>query len=375
MKNPDSGGSAGPVSAEKSGPMGAPTTPQDLARSSLSVLFMVGMIAASFYILRPFIPALLWATMIVVAAWPLMQQIEAWLWGRRALAVTVMTLALLLVFAVPFSLAVGTLVAHLDEIVDWAQSLKTLTLPAPPGWVESLPFVGNRTARAWRDFASSGPEELARSAAPYARVAGSWLLGQLGSLGAMTGQFLLTVLIAAVLFARGDVAVMDLCRFGRRLAGARGEQAVTLAGQAIRGVALGIVLVAFGQSVLAGIGLAVAGVPFAVLLTALMFLCGLIQVGVVPVLLCAVAWLYWQGSSGWGTALLIWTVFVGTIDNVIRPLLIQKGAQMPLLLVVAGVIGGLVSFGLVGIFVGPVVLGVSFMLLQAWLWEEPAEEA
>jgi predicted PurR-regulated permease PerM len=191
----------------------------------------------------------------------------------------------------------------------------------------------------------------------------------------MTGQFLLTVLIAAVLFAQGDVAVMDLCRFGRRLAGARGEQAVTLAGQAIRGVALGIVLVAFGQSVLAGIGLAIAGVPFAVLLTALMFLCGLIQVGVVPVLLCAVAWLYWQGSSGWGTALLIWTVFVGTIDNVIRPLLIQKGAQMPLLLVVAGVIGGLVSFGLVGIFVGPVVLGVSFMLLQAWLWEEPAEEA
>jgi predicted PurR-regulated permease PerM len=372
-KNPDSGGSVGPAGAESSEPMGTPTTPQDLARSSLSVLFMVGMIAASFYILRPFIPALLWATMIVVAAWPLMQHIEAWLWGRRGLAVTVMTLALLLVFAVPFSLAVGTLVAHLDEIVDWAQSLKSLTLPAPPGWVESLPLVGNRTARVWRDFASSGPEELARSAAPYARVAGSWLLGQLGSLGAMTGQFLLTVLIAAVLFARGDVAVMDLCRFGHRLAGARGEQAVTLAGQAIRGVALGIVLVALGQSVLAGIGLAIAGVPFAVLLTALMFLCGLIQVGVVPVLLCAVAWLYWEGSSGWGTALLVWTIFVGTIDNVIRPLLIQKGAQMPLLLVVAGVIGGLVSFGLVGIFVGPVVLGVSYMLLQAWLWEEPTE--
>ena len=118
--------------------MRAPTTPQDLARSSLSMLFMVGLIAASFWILRPFLPALLWATMIVVAAWPLMMQVEALLWGRRALAVTVMTVVLLLIFAVPFSLAVGTLVAHLDEIVDWAQSLKSLTLPAPPGWVESV---------------------------------------------------------------------------------------------------------------------------------------------------------------------------------------------------------------------------------------------
>jgi predicted PurR-regulated permease PerM len=353
--------------------MGAPTPQRDLTRSSLSVLFMVGLIAASFWILRPFLPALLWATMIVVAAWPLMQYVEALLWGKRGLAVAVMTLALLLIFAVPFSLAIGTLVAHLDEIVDWAQSLKSLTLPAPPGWLESVPLLGPRTAAVWGDFASSGPEELARHAAPYARVAGSWLLGQLGSLGAVTGEFLLTVVIAAVLFARGDIAAMDLCRFGRRLAGTRGERAVNLAGQAIRGVALGVVLVAIGQSVLAGIGLAVAGVPFAVLLTALMFLCGVAQVGVVPVLLMAVAWLYWQGSSGWATGLLFWTMIVGTIDNVIRPILIQKGAQLPLLLVVAGVIGGLVSLGLVGIFVGPVVLGVSYMLLEAWLWEETEE--
>ena len=355
--------------------MGAPTTPQDLTRSSLSVLFMVGLIAASFWILRPFIPALLWATMIVVAGWPLMLQIEALLWGRRALAVTVMTVALLLVFVVPFSLAVGTFVAHIDDIVDWVQSLKSLRLPAPPGWLESIPFLGPRITSLWREFASSGPEELARSAAPYARVTGTWLLGQLGSLGAMTGQFLLTVLIAAVLFAKGDLAVTDLCRFGRRLAGANGERAVNLAGQAIRGVALGIVLVAIGQAALGGLGLAVAGVPFPLLLTVLMFLSGIVQVGVVPVLVLAVVWLYWQGSSGWATALLVWTIFVGTIDNVIRPLLIQKGAQLPLLLVVAGVIGGLVSFGLVGIFVGPVVLGVSYMLLEAWLWEEADEPA
>ena len=207
--------------------MGEPTTPQDLARSSLSVLFMVGLIAASFWILRPFIPALLWATMIVVAAWPFMLQVEAFMWGRRALAVTVMTLVLLLIFVVPFSLAVATLVAHLDEIVLWAQSLRSLSLPSPPGWVESIPFLGPKTASVWSEFASSGPEELARYAAPYARVTGTWLLGQLGSLGAMTGQFLLTVLIAAVLFARGDLAYgpVHLRAFYNGLAGPVGPWA------------------------------------------------------------------------------------------------------------------------------------------------------
>lgn len=355
--------------------MGEPTARRDLNRSILSGLFMVGLIAASFWILRPFLPALLWATMIVVACWPMMLQVEAALGGRRALAVTVMTLMLLLVFVVPFSLAIGTLVTHIDQIVDWGQSLKSLTLPQPPGWVESLPLVGEKTAAAWRQYAASGLEELARYAAPYARVTAGWFLAQIGSFGAMAGQFFITVLIAALLFARGETAVMDVRRFGRRLAGARGDQAVTLAGQAIRGVALGIVVVAMGQSVLGGIGLALAGVPFPVVLTAVMFLFGLVQLGAVPVLAGAVAWLFWQGNHGWGVALLIWTIFVGTIDNVVRPILIKKGAQLPLPLVVAGVLGGLMAFGLVGIFVGPVVLGVSYMLLEAWVREEPAEPA
>jgi predicted PurR-regulated permease PerM len=349
-------------------------TRPELMRSSLSVLFMVGLIAASFWILRPFLPAVLWATMIVISAWPLMVRVQALLWGRRWLAVTVMILTILLVMAVPVSLAIGTLVTHLDEIVDWAQSLKSVTIPVPPDWVESVPLAGPKIAVIWRQFAASGPEELARYASPYARVAGSWLFTQLGSLGAMTGEFLLTLLVAAVLFARGETAVTALRRFGRRLAGSRGVQATTLAGQAIRGVALGIVVVAMGQAALGGLGLAVAGVPFAALLTMLMFFFGVVQVGVVPVLACAVTWLYWNGVYGWATGLLIWTVFVGTIDNVVRPILIQKGARLPLLLVVAGVIGGLIAFGVVGIFLGPVVLGVSYMLLEAWVLELPDEE-
>jgi predicted PurR-regulated permease PerM len=163
-------------------------------------------------------------------------------------------------------------------------------------------------------------------------------------------------------------------RFGRRLAGERGDNVVRLAGQAIRGVALGVVVTALVQSLLGGIGLAVAGVPFAAVLTAVMFMLALAQIGAVPVLLLGLAWLWWKDATTWFFALLVWTVIVGSLDNVLRPILIKKGADLPLLLIFAGVIGGLFAFGLLGLFVGPVILAVAYTLLSAWVAEAPAEK-
>jgi predicted PurR-regulated permease PerM len=151
------------------------------------------------------------------------------------------------------------------------------------------------------------------------------------------------------------------------LAGERGEQAVVLASQAIRGVALGVVVTALVQSVLGGIGLAIAGVPLAPVLTALMFMLCIAQLGPILVLAPAVAWMYWSGDNAWATFLLVWTLIVGSLDNFLRPFLIKKGADLPLLLILAGVIGGLIAFGLVGIFIGPVVLAVGYTLIDAWV--------
>ena len=162
----------------------------------------------------------------------------------------------------------------------------------------------------------------------------------------------------------GEDAARWVRRFGRRLAGERGDHVVRLAGQAIRGVALGVVVTAFVQSVLGGIGLAIAGVPFAAVLTAVMFMLALAQIGAVPVLLGGLAWLWWQGDTGWLVALLIWTIVVGSLDNILRPVLIRKGADLPLLLIFAGVIGGLFAFGLLGLFVGPVLLAVAYTLAR-----------
>jgi predicted PurR-regulated permease PerM len=169
------------------------------------------------------------------------------------------------------------------------------------------------------------------------------------------------------MYVRGEQAAEALLQVSRRLAGEQGDRVVRLAAQAIRSVALGVVATASVQALLTGLGLAVAGVPFATLLAALAFVLCIAQLGPLLVLAPAVAWLYWQGAAVTATVLLIWTLVVVTLDNVLRPLLMTKGAALPMLLMFAGVMGGLAAFGLIGIFVGPVVLAVSYTLLQAWI--------
>jgi predicted PurR-regulated permease PerM len=182
-------------------------------------------------------------------------------------------------------------------------------------------------------------------------------------------QLLLTLVITVILYSHGETARNGLIRFGRRLAGDNGGHVVVLAGASIRAVALGVVVTALAQTVLGGLGMAIAGIPFAGLLTAVILLFCIAQVGPMIVLIPAVVWLFWDDQTGWGIALLVWSLVVGTMDNFLRPYLIRKGADLPLLLIFAGVIGGLIAFGIIGLFVGPVVLAVAYTLLVQWMNE------
>lgn len=341
----------------------------DLFRPILVITILGLLIALSFWILKPFLPALIWATMVAVATWPMMLAVQARLWRRRWLAVLVMTVGMLLVFVIPFSLAIGTLVAHTDDITGWVKSVDVHALETPPDWVARIPVGGGQLDSAWRDIASTA--DLGGKVAPYAAALGTWFLGQLGGFGAVLLQFLLTVGITALLYAKGEIAARGVLRCARRIGGDRGEGAVVLASQAIRGVALGVVVTALAQSILGGIGLAIVGVPYAAVLTAVMFMLAVAQIGAGPVLACAVIWVFWKGDTGWGIALLVWTIIVTGMDNVLRPILIRKGADLPLILIFVGVIGGLISFGLVGLFIGPIVLAVSYTLIAAWIDEAP----
>ena len=352
-------------------PAPVPEGTGDLVRTILAILFVAGLIAASVWIIWPFLPATIWATTLVVATWPLMLRVQRNLWHRRWLAVMVMTVALLLVFVAPFWLAIATITQNFDRIVSWVTALSSFKLPSPPLWLDDIPLFGDQIISLWHRLQASGITDLLGKAAPYAGSAAGWFVGALGGFGIVVVQFVLTVVIAAVMYAGGERAAAIVQLFGHRLAGERGRQSVLLAGQAIRGVALGVVVTALLQSVLGGIGLAIAGVPLATVLTAVMFMMCIAQLGPGLVLIPAVVWQYWTGGPGWGTFLLVWTIIVVSLDNIVRPLLIRKGAHLPMLLLLAGVIGGLIAFGLVGIFLGPVVLAVAYTLLQAWMEEDP----
>ena len=346
----------------------------DIVRTTLAVLFIGILTTASFWVLRPFLTALAWATMIVVTTWPFMLGIQKRLRGKRALAVIVMTVALSLVFITPFTFAVVSIIDRSDEIVAWTKSFATFTVPPPPAWVEQLPVVGPKLAARWHHLASIAPGELSERLAPHAAKIVRWLVAQAGSVGMMIVQFLLTVIISAVLFASGEKAAKGICLFARRLGGQNGEDAVIIAAKAVRGVSLGVVVTAVIQSLLGGIGLVVAGVPAAVILSVVMFILCVAQVGPGLVLIPVIVWLYWTDQNLWGTAMIVWAIFVGTIDNFIRPYLIKKGADLPLLLIFAGVIGGLIAFGVIGLFIGPVMLAVTYTLLEAWVTRGQAEQ-
>jgi predicted PurR-regulated permease PerM len=340
---------------------------RDLAGTVLGVLFIGLLTGSSLWIVKPFLGAVIWATLIAVATWPLMRTLERWLWGKRSLAVVVMTAALAAVILVPLLGAVWAIASHIDGITTFVEALPTYQIPPAPAWLVSLPLVGAKIGDGWQRAAASDIPTLLSRASPYLTGATKWAVAQLGSLGSLLVQFLLTIVVTIVLYAKGETAVVGVRAFCRRLAGAQGEGVVNLAGGAIRAVAMGIVVTALLQAIFAGIGLFIVGVPFAGPLTAVMFILAIAQIGPFPVLAGSVIWAYYSLGAVWGTVMLIWAIVAGLSDNFLKPILIKKGADLPFLLIFAGVLGGLFSLGMIGLFVGPVVLAVTYALLEAWV--------
>jgi predicted PurR-regulated permease PerM len=338
-----------------------------LARMVLQLAVLGVLFGASLWIVRPFLLAGVWGAMIAIATWPLVLRLQSLLAGRRSLAVAAFALVLLLVLVIPLYFGIGAIVDTAHDVAGLSQSLTSWSVPQPPEWVETLPVVGAKVAGQWRELAAERPEELAARVTPYARDMAGWLVSQIGSIGTLLLQFLLTVLFTAILQAQGETAANGARRFARWLGGEQGEHAAQIAGGAVRAVALGVIVTALVQSALVGLGFALFGIPFAAILTALSFGLSVAQIGPAPLLIGAVIWAYMNLSGVWATMFLVWALFCATIDNIVRPVLIRRGADFPLLLIFTGVVGGLVAFGVVGLFIGPVVLGVTYTLLGEWL--------
>jgi predicted PurR-regulated permease PerM len=238
--------------------------------------------------------------------------------------------------------------------------------------VGHLPLVGDKAAELWGKVQNDGIGTVLPKTAPYVGSVAQWFLGSIGSFGRLLLQFLITTVIVAIMSTHGEAGADIASRFGHRLAGDRGQQMVVLAGRAIRAVALGVMLTSLADAIIGGIGLWVAGVPLATELTAVMFIVCVAQAGPGLVLIPAVIWMYVSGRILMGTVLLVVTIIAIVIDNLLRPMLIKKEANLPMLLVLVGVLGGLAAFGLIGLFIGPAVLAVSYTLLRAWIAEDEA---
>jgi predicted PurR-regulated permease PerM len=278
-----------------------------------------------------------------------------------------MTVALLLVLLIPLGLAVGALVSNSDRIAAWVSSLDEAALPSPPAWLSGIPLAGNKITAAWTRLAAQGPEGFAAQAAPYVRLFIEWLIAQMGGAGAIILQFLMTVIICAILYTTGETAALGIRKFANRLAGSNGDRAALLAAGAIRGVAMGIVVTAFVQVLIAGAGLLIVSTPGAPLLCAAILVLCLAQLGPGLIMIPAVIWEFSTGSTMSGCILLAFALVSMTIDNVVKPVLIKKGADIPLPLIFAGVFGGMISMGIMGIFLGPVILAVTYELLADWV--------
>lgn len=337
-----------------------------LIGSAILLACVAALLWGTLAVLRPFLPAILWAAIIVVATWPIMLRVERLFGGHRGLAVAAMSSGLFVAIVAPVALLLITLVTRFPDLRELGERLLAGPWPGPPEWVSRLPF-GAQLATHWQEAVAQSPEHWTALAQPYLGRVALWLSQHVGTLGGITLQILLTLVLVVVFYLHGEGLAMSLRRLARRTGGARAEEGAVLAGQAMRAIAAGVVLTALVQSVLSGLGLWVAGIPAPAVLTSVMFMLCVMQIGPTPVLIPSVLWLFFQHQVGAGVALAVWALLMVLIDNILRPWLIQRGAKLPFMLVLGGVIGGLLAFGIAGIFIGPILLAVVKRLMERWV--------
>jgi predicted PurR-regulated permease PerM len=343
----------------------------------IPVAIRLGLLAALIYwsivLLRPFIPILVWSIVLAVALYPVFDWLSSRLGHRPRLAAILTTLIVLAVFLAPASwLGIG-LVDGLRNISDRLTS-GDLVLPAPPESVQDWPLIGRQLYQFWSK-ASINLQATFSDIAPHLKPLAAPILAIAGSAGTGTIKFMLSVVVAGFLFVPGPRLAAMIRNILARVIPDRSKDLMALAGATIRTVAQGVIGVAVLQSLLAGIGMKIAGVPNAGVLAFAILVLGIIQIGSAPILLPVIVWLWIDKPVGAALLITIYLMLVGVSDNVLKPILMGRGLSTPVLVIFLGVMGGTLAYGIVGLFVGPILLAVGWELLMAWSYEEPAVPA
>lgn len=317
-------------------------------------------------VLMPFIPALLLAVILCLSTWPAFKWLEARLGGRKGLAALLMTFCLAICFLVPLLFLGSSLADNFGVVYRMILSALDNNDGTAPAWMAGIPFIGVHMNGLWHQYLSD-TEKLTTTLSGYAGPISTWLLGFGAAIGRGVLDISLGVLIAFFLFRHGAWAGARLNALIDRFAGERGQHLLTVSKKTMVGVVYGLLGTALVQGTLAGVGFWIAHVPGAPFLGLLTFVVSFIPLGPPLIWGPAAVWLYMHGYTGMAIFLALWGLLVvSAIDNIIRPYFISLGSSLPLLLVLLGVFGGIIAFGFIGLFIGPVLLALAYTLMVEW---------
>jgi predicted PurR-regulated permease PerM len=345
-----------------------------IAGLALLILLVIG----SVIVLRPFIASLVWAAVLAYASWPVYEWLLAKLNGRSGTAATAMTVLLLLAIVAPFATMGISLADSAAALIRLLREAMERPLPPLPGWIESLPLVGVYIKTQWLALMQQDEGALLIQFREFLLKLPlkDWGIKAGGALGRGVVLITFSVLICFFFYRDGPAITAFRRAVMERLAGHRAQRLIAVTAGTVSRVVNGILGTALAQSILALIGFWIAGVPGAVLLGLLTFFLSIVPVGPPLVWGPAALWLFSQGQTGWAIFLAIYgLVVISAVDNIVKPYLISRGGALPLLLVFMGVLGGVLAFGFIGVFLGPVILAVAYSLLSEWAKPPPRDDA
>lgn len=330
-------------------------------------ILLLSLLGACLWVLLPFMSALFWAAVLAYASWPLMRGLTRRLNGRNTVAAAILTIGWILLVALPLVWVGIGLADHVRGTIELVRSIQVGGLPPVPEWVVRLPLVGDRLASLWQTLDARGTAYF-DSLKPYLGQMGNWLLARSARVGGGFLELALSLVLVFFFYRDGPRLATLVEKLLVRLIGAQAGHYMQLVGGTVHRVVNGILGTAAAQGVLAMIGLMIAGVPGALGLALLTFALSLIPVGPPLVWIPSTIWLVLQQEYGYAIFMGLWGLFViSGVDNILKPYLISRGGDLPLVVVLLGVFGGLLAFGFMGLFLGPILLAVAYNLIRDWM--------
>jgi predicted PurR-regulated permease PerM len=337
-------------------------------------IFFLGLLSAwCFILIRPFIVITLWGVVLAIAIFPVFLWLKNHIGGRSNLAATLLALLGIAIIIGPVSL-IATVVLHNAQSFVHGIEAGTLVIPSPPSNIATWPGIGQPLTEIWQR-ASVNLEGVISQFKPQIQEIAKTLLVQATNTGLTLLKFVVSIIIAAVLLLNAEKLNRGLIRFVSHLSPSRGEEFIQLATTTIRSVTRGIIGVAIIQTIMVGLGLILAKIPAAGLLTLLCLFLSIIQIG--PVLIILPTLIFAWSTMNPLAALLftLWMIPTALIDNVLKPILMGKGLPVPIVVILLGVIGGTLAHGILGLFVGPVILILGYELVSAWINDDTGEKS